>query len=362
MAGGPDNGYKILVDSNLDWGQDVKRLKTWLDAHQVGEVHLSASSGSLPERYGIRVLPLPGTYQSADEYGFRRFAPEPGVYVISASNWQGLRFHNPDTFDWFRHQKPMARIGHSLFVYDVRPSPAVENWAAVCYAPDGPLDGDGLVAGFGRADMRSIFFDCRNAWVYLHDSGPGYYVIPTRGDPTIAQEMLLGRATAIYHDRGDPAMPKDNPGFTLYRWDSAAEVSSKLAGLAKPPGSVFDFGPASLVGYKLGSGPFKAGSMIPLKVWWRANGPGEVTLSAYTHVMSGDRLIATSDGLGVPAEMWQPGDVIVRRHLLKLPGDLAPGDYTLHVGLYITPNGPRLPLRASGDEHPLLVKLQVVSK
>jgi hypothetical protein len=362
MAGGPDNGYKILVDSNLDWGQDVKRLKTWLDAHQVGEVHLSASSGSLPERYGIRVLPLPGTYQSADEYGFRRFAPEPGVYVISASNWQGLRFHNPDTFDWFRHQKPMARIGHSLFVYDVRPSPAVENWAAACYAPDGPIDGDGLAAGFGRTDMRLIFFDCRNAWVYVHDSGPGYYVIPSRGDPTIAQEMLLSHATAIYHDRGDPAMPKDNPGFTLYRWDSAAEVSAKLAGLAKPPGSVFDFGPASLVGYKLGPGPLKPDGTIPLTVWWRANGPGEVTLSAYAHVMSGDRLIATSDGLGVPAEMWQPGDVIVRRHLLKLPGDLAPGDYTLHVGLYITPNGPRLPLRASGDEHPLLVKLQVVSK
>ncbi len=372
IAGGPDNGYKLLVDSNLDWGQDVKRLKTWLDAHQIGEVRLSASSGSLPERYGIRALPLPGTYQSTDEYGFRRFAPEPGVYVISASNWQGLRFHNPDTFDWFRHQKPVARIGHSLFVYEVRPAPAVENWVAVCYAPDGPLNGDELVAGFGRADMRQIYFDCRNAWVYVHDgqgsplgNGPGYYVIPVRGDPTIAQEMLLGRATAIYHDRGDPVMPKDNPGFTLYRWDGAAEVSAKLAGLVTPPGGVFDFGTASLVGYELGQGPFEPGSTISLTVWWRANGSGEVTLSAYAHVMSGEQLVATSDGLGVPAQMWQPGDVIVRRHLLKLPGDLASGDYTLHVGLYLAPDGPRLPLRVNGqpgDEHPLLIRLQVVSK
>ena len=72
--------------------------------------------------------------------------------------------------------------------------------------------------------------------------------------------------------------------------------------------------------------------------------------------------MATSDGLGVPAEMWQPGDVIVRRHLLKLPGDLASGDYTLHVGLYITPNGPRLPLRASGDEHPMLTTLHMVGQ
>jgi len=366
VAGGPDNGYKILVDSNLDWGQDVKRLKTWLDAHQVGEVRLSASSGSLPERYGIRVLPLPGVYQSADEYGFRRFAPEPGVYVISASNWQGLRFHNPDTFDWFRHQKPIARIGHSLFVYDVRPSPAVENWAAVCYAPDGPIDGDGLAAGFGRTDMHSIFFDCRNAWVYLHDSGPGYYVIPARGDPTIAQEMLLGRATAIYHDRGDPAMPKDNPGFTLYRWDGAAEVSVKLAGLVKPPGGAFDFGPASLIGYELGSEPLTPGGAVHLTTWWRADSPGEASLSAYVHVTGGERSVSVGgDGLYVPPPMWQPGDVIVQQHVLKLLSDLAPGDYTLHVGLYSTETGKRYPLRVNGqagDEYPVLVRLQVVSK
>ena len=366
IAGGPDNGYKILVDSNLDWGQDVKRLKTWLDAHQVGEVRLSASSGSLPERYGIRTLPLPGVYQSADEYGFRRFAPEPGVYVISASNWQGLRFHNPDTFDWFRHQTPMARIGHSLFVYEVRPSSAVGNWVAVCYAPDGPIDGNGLAAGFGRTDMRSIFFDCRNAWVYLHDSGPGYYVIPARGDPTIAQEMLLGRATAIYHDRGDPVMSKDNPGFTLYRWDGAAEVNAKLAGLVKPPGGVFDFGPASLVSYEVDRGPLTPGSAIHLTTWWRANSPGEVSLSAYVHVMDGERLVSVGgDGLDVPPPMWQPGDVIVQQHIVKLLSDLAPGGYTLHVGLYLAPDGPRLPLRVNeqpGDEHPLLATLQVAGK
>jgi hypothetical protein len=366
VAGGPDNGYKILVDSNLDWGQDVKRLKTWMDAHQIGQVRLSATSGSLPERYGIRVLPLPGVYQSANEYGFRRFAPEPGVYVISASNWQGLRFHNPDTFDWFRHQQPIARIGHSLFVYNVPPSPEVGNWVAVCYAPDGPIDGNGLAAGFGRTDMRSIFFDCRSAWVYLHDSGPGYYVIPARGDPTIAQEMLLGHATAIYHDRGDPTQPKDNPGFTLYRWDGTAEVNAKLAGLVKPPNGAFDFGPASLVGYEVEHGPLTPGGDVHLTTWWHVNSPGEAALSAYVHVTSGERSVSVGgDGLYVPPPMWQPGDVIVQQHVLKLLSDLAPGDYTLHVGLYSTETGKRYPLQVNGqagDDYPPLATLQVVSK
>jgi len=365
IAGGPDNGHYFLADSNLDWGQDIKRLKAWLDANRVAAVYLSVFSGSQPERYGIRVLPLPGQYQSPDEYGFRRFAPTPGVYVISVSSWLGLRFHNPDTFDWFRHQKPVARIGHSLFVYKVNQESAAAKWAAVCYAPDGPIDGDGLAAGFGRQEMRSIFFDCRDAWVYLGGGGPGYYIIPARGDPTIADEMMLGRAVPIYRDRGNPAMPKDEPGFTLYRWDGETEVLAIQARLVRPPGGAFDFGPATLIGYELEQGPFASGSVVRLMTWWQVSGASKAALSVYAHVMDGERLVTNHDGLGVPAQTWQPGDVIVQQHILKLPPDLPPGEYTLHVGLYHTPDGPRLPLQVvgqRGDEHPILTTLRVVSK
>ena len=362
IVGGPDNGYKVLADSNVDWGQDIKRLKIWLDDHHIAEAHLAVFTGSEPERYGIQVIKLPGPYQSPNEYGFHRFAPEPGVYVLGASSWQGLRLDNPDTYDWFRRQEPVARIGHSLFVYDVHSTPATEKWAAVCYAPDGPIDGDGLAAGFGRTDMRSIFFDCRNSWVYLHDAGPGYYIVPAHGDRTIASEMLLGRATPIYHDRGDPVMSKDVPGFTLYRWDGEPDVSAKLASLTKPPGGVFDFGVASLIGYELDGGPFEPGSTIFVTTWWHANSPGEVLLSSYSHLMNGDRLEASGDGLGVPPQMWQPGDVIVQRHTFKLRDDLLPGDYPLHVGLYSVENNQRYPLLTNGDEHPSLVTLQIRGK
>ncbi len=361
-AGGPDNGYKILADSNLDWGQNIKRLKAWLDEQHLGEAHLAVFTGSLPERYGIRTIKLPGPYEPPDAHGFQRFAPAAGVYVIGASSWQGLRLDNPDTYDWFRRQKPVARIGHSLFVYRVSETPATEKWAAVCYAPDGPIDGKGLAAGFGRTNLRSIYFDCRNAWVYLHDGGPGYYVIPARGDPTIANEMLAGRATPIYHDRGNPVMPKDEPGFTLYRWDGEADVSAKLAGLTKPPGGVFDFGIATLMGYELGQGPVTPGSTVSITTWWRANSAGEVLLSSYSHLMSGERLEASGDGLGVPPQMWQKGDVIVQRHTLGLRSDLPPGEYGLHVGLYSAENDKRYSLRDTGDEHPLLVTLQVRSQ
>ena len=37
IAGGPANGYRHLVDSNLDWGQDLKRLAAW--ARASGKCH-----------------------------------------------------------------------------------------------------------------------------------------------------------------------------------------------------------------------------------------------------------------------------------------------------------------------------------
>ena len=32
LAGGPESGYRHLVDSSLDWGQDLPGLKRWLEA------------------------------------------------------------------------------------------------------------------------------------------------------------------------------------------------------------------------------------------------------------------------------------------------------------------------------------------
>ena len=118
-------------------GGRITAIKSWLTRTSIGDrtssgsshgsthitsatVHLAAFTGSVPERYGIQVIKLPGPYEPPDAHGFQRFAPAPGVYVIGASSWQGLRLDNPDTYDWFRRQKPVARIGHSLFVYQVR--------------------------------------------------------------------------------------------------------------------------------------------------------------------------------------------------------------------------------------------------
>jgi hypothetical protein len=86
IAGGPANGHRHLVDSSLDWGQDLPGLKAWLDAHaQPGEpVYLSYFGTGEPDYYGIRARRLMFVN------GFKLPAPpleklEPGLYCIGAT-------------------------------------------------------------------------------------------------------------------------------------------------------------------------------------------------------------------------------------------------------------------------------------
>ncbi len=84
IAGGPEQGHRHLVDSSLDWGQDLPGLKAWLDAHAAGEpVYLSYFGSGEPDYYGIHARRLPFIN------GFK--IPQPwvplraGIYCISAT-------------------------------------------------------------------------------------------------------------------------------------------------------------------------------------------------------------------------------------------------------------------------------------
>jgi Dolichyl-phosphate-mannose-protein mannosyltransferase len=56
-----DRGYRVAVDSNLDWGQDLKRIRAYLDRHpeiDVPYVEYSADGPSSLDYYGIRHRPV----------------------------------------------------------------------------------------------------------------------------------------------------------------------------------------------------------------------------------------------------------------------------------------------------------------
>lgn len=130
-AGGPGNGRNILIDSNIDWGQDLRRLQLWLAAHDIEQVNLGWFGTARPAYYGIRYTPLPGLggvgqpafFDAwwAAEKPFNPADPEPGVYAISATSlWEfPLQDEDKTTYAWFRARRPDAQIGYSILIYEV---------------------------------------------------------------------------------------------------------------------------------------------------------------------------------------------------------------------------------------------------
>lgn len=103
FIGGPRNGYKYLRDSNLDWGQDLKGLATWVREQGSPEVALFYPWPASPDYYAI-----PHRELTQEEWE----KPDHAIYAISA--------HRIDRVLWTKEFSASKVIGHSIFVYDFR--------------------------------------------------------------------------------------------------------------------------------------------------------------------------------------------------------------------------------------------------
>jgi predicted membrane-bound dolichyl-phosphate-mannose-protein mannosyltransferase len=116
LSGGSRNGPRYLLDSNLDWGQDLKNLKRYLDRQGLSSVCLCYFGNANPAYYGIRDEPLPTT---ADREARERMNC---IAAISATPLYGL-YAPAESYRWLREQRPSAIVGHSIYVYDLRRKP-----------------------------------------------------------------------------------------------------------------------------------------------------------------------------------------------------------------------------------------------
>jgi 4-amino-4-deoxy-L-arabinose transferase-like glycosyltransferase len=92
-VGGPRNGYRYLVDSALDWGQDLPALAELLSKNVPanGPVYFSYFGSADPRAYGIEAKVLPSFLKRSEEWSVSGVPTlEPGVYCISATMLQNL--------------------------------------------------------------------------------------------------------------------------------------------------------------------------------------------------------------------------------------------------------------------------------
>jgi hypothetical protein len=113
FVGGPDKGPEYLVDSNLDWGQELSDLKQYVVAHQIKRLCVCYFGHARMDYYKLDYLYLPRTDQTDER------AKVDCVAAVSATQLMGA-YVGEDTFRWLRARKPMAKVGYSIYLYDLR--------------------------------------------------------------------------------------------------------------------------------------------------------------------------------------------------------------------------------------------------
>ena len=346
LAGGPDQGYRYAVDSNLDWGQDLKRLKAYLDERGIDHIKLSYFGMAKPERYGIEYDPLPMPPPSTPT-DFYPLNPEPGVYAISASNLWLLE--DPDVFDWFRRRQPAAKVGYSIFIYDITARLEGE-WAAVCYAPIPALEAEQIRDALGNPDLRLVYFDCRSSWVWPAGAAPGWYIIPDDTDGPTVVSAYNDETQIVFHGR----RTSKRLGLTVY-WGEGAESAPRLVqslrlNQSKGGGTRFA-GVARFLGYEV-----EQGDTLTLRTYWEVLDRPDFPLSVMAHLVDDQSTPAgVADGLGFPVENWQEGDIFAQTHIFTPP----PSPYFFHVGLYRLDTMERLPPAESEADYLTLGPIEV---
>ena len=106
ICGGPAEGHRYLVDSNVDWGQELPALRRSMGECGYRKAAFAYFGTALPGTYGVSSTP----WDAPDLRGC-------DCVAISATMLHGL-YVGPDVFAAFRELQS-RRAGYGLFLYDL---------------------------------------------------------------------------------------------------------------------------------------------------------------------------------------------------------------------------------------------------
>jgi Dolichyl-phosphate-mannose-protein mannosyltransferase len=337
LAGGPDGGWRYLVDSNLDWGQDLENLKVWMDENNVDQVWLSYFGEGRPSYYNINYIGLdsfPPRLMNPQTRPFYPDDPAPGIYAISATNLQGVQFANNAQFAWFREKTPLDKVGYSIFLYDVPPrgQPVDVLLAGVQLDEIAPAD----FAQFQTNQPVPRWLDVSQS--FLQPAADGFWLVVSKNNPTLLPETAVsaGSMQAVSLQK-----ISENEQYILYQ--------AKFNGERPQTGIRFSQNDAKITFLDAQREPEISSDTVQLTTGWR-NDSGPVPLKIFIHLLdSSGQIVAQWDGLGAAWEGWRAGDILWQQHTLTLPAALPPGQYQLRAGLYQPETGSRWLTAAGAD-------------
>jgi tetratricopeptide (TPR) repeat protein len=121
LWGGPSRTYKLLSDSNSDWGQQLKDVKRYLDQRGIKDCWFIYFGEGVVDAnyYGIPCKPLPTTDSLWVGEPANAAPVIDGTVLISAGDLSGFEFgpESLNPYEQFRSLRPVDVIDYGVFVY-----------------------------------------------------------------------------------------------------------------------------------------------------------------------------------------------------------------------------------------------------
>ena len=112
--------YNLMVDSSLDWGQDLKRLAEFVKENDIKDIKIDYFGGGVPKYY------IPDSYEWRSGY-----EPTDGWLAISATFYQMSKLHGREegkwSYDWLDQYRPVKIIGTSILLFYISPQELQQN-------------------------------------------------------------------------------------------------------------------------------------------------------------------------------------------------------------------------------------------
>jgi hypothetical protein len=140
IVGGPRNGPRHLLESNVSWGQDLLLVKRWYDAQpQAGPLGLLHLGNLDPRLAGIDYFVperAPISRNRRCEVDDASLGPKPGWYAVDLNYVYGMKRPTLDPngewaatypgcdYTYFQRFEPLAQLGYSTNIYHITPEQA----------------------------------------------------------------------------------------------------------------------------------------------------------------------------------------------------------------------------------------------
>ena len=168
---------------------------------------------------------------------------------------------------------------------------------------------------------------------------------------------LPAEAVTSSHTRVTLRVDAENADFRHYApyyfWFLQGEAKIVSAEAEHRVSAVFG-GEIRLLGFDLPVQECHPGDTIPVTLYWQAERATDSDAKVFLHLYdAAGHLGPQSDGWAYydtrPPYTWWPGEVVADPRAIPLPPDLAPGRYSLEVGLYHPDGSGRLPAYLGGE-------------